>query len=557
MRKTQKVLLLALAVVFSIGLIFSSLELPFVMHDTLVDHIHFPGYDQQFTEVNVSKTQLYIEHYHLKEIGYAGLLVIVILIVTGFVAGKNKWSLIGALGIFLPVFSHFAATMFFLAGLGFLRILYIPLTDLSPTFLRLGDVVYIPFNCLVDLGWWLGLNPVKGIAIFFIVAGVFIFTGGVYTWLKTHFDKQEVARSFIYRISRHPQYLGWILWSYGLFLIPVDQPKKSWGFPDSLPFLLSSMVIITIALMEELYMTKKYGDSYRQFKSGTAFMIPLPYWLKTFLKHPLYLFFGRGHIEKKRHVFSLVGYYTFLLIVISYLHISWNDPTIRNPIFNARHEKQMAAYIHTLRNDQERRPKDIASYHLPAYGTQAVQPLIKSLEIKDFHTRNYTIRALGHIGDTNATEPILTALHDSSVDVRYSAIHALHRLNAKHTAKLIFSYLFSGNEDIMKRAAAALGAFGYSACAPVLLNQYDSLSNHAKCTYLLALGKLKYKPAIPLIVRELKAESNMIAETAVMAVLYQGDPSLIPTLQAMTQHNNWEIRMYANQVIKVLETKTD
>jgi len=59
------------------------------------------------------------------------LAIMVILIVVGFVTEKAGWTAAGALVLFLPVFGHFAATMFFLGGLGFLRLARLAILDMN------------------------------------------------------------------------------------------------------------------------------------------------------------------------------------------------------------------------------------------------------------------------------------------------------------------------------------------------------------------------------------------------------------------------------------------
>ena len=112
-------------------------------------------------------------------------------------------------------------------------------------------------------GQILGQIPLGDIVLYltpfnlFMFAGAFIFVLGVFAWLQSRYDKQKVAKHWLYKYSRHPQYLGWIIWSYGLMLYgpSLNQMKKSWGWNGTLPWLLSTLVIIGICLLEEI---KKY-----------------------------------------------------------------------------------------------------------------------------------------------------------------------------------------------------------------------------------------------------------------------------------------------------------
>ncbi|MEM2224398.1 MAG: isoprenylcysteine carboxylmethyltransferase family protein [Acidilobaceae archaeon] len=62
-----------------------------------------------------------------------------------------------------------------------------------------------------------------------------------------------------YKYSRHPQYLGFILWSYSLLIFVSSKTYVRGAFttPPALIWLISSMLIIGIALFEMLEMRIK------------------------------------------------------------------------------------------------------------------------------------------------------------------------------------------------------------------------------------------------------------------------------------------------------------
>ncbi len=365
----NKVVLILFSIIFTTALVFASLELPLLLDNRIQDSLNFLSFDQQANELSISKTMLYFQHYHLKEIGYASLLIIILLIFFGFYYSKKGLSLLGAFAVFIPVFGHFALSMFFLAGLGFLRVIWIPFTEISPYFMNYGDIIYLPNEILLFIGKLFGVALNKEIALFFIIIGILLFTMGVYVWFSTKFFKDNVAKSFIYKISRHPQYLGWILWSYGLFLLPSEETmKSSWGYPDSLPWLLSTMIIIAVSLLEEINMRNQFGNEYEDFKRKTAFMFPLPNWLKKFIKHPLRLFFNTSDFSKKRHVLVFTSYYSIILIFISFITFSFTEPRVDNPLLRNNKQKVIIRKIEQLENGTSRRQKDLAAMDLESYG---------------------------------------------------------------------------------------------------------------------------------------------------------------------------------------------
>lgn len=80
------------------------------------------------------------------------------LIVIGLVAEKRCLASLGAFAFFLPVFGHFAFNMFFLAGLSILRVIWVPILDLSYRWLNLGNIAHLPFMTLVYFSALVGID---------------------------------------------------------------------------------------------------------------------------------------------------------------------------------------------------------------------------------------------------------------------------------------------------------------------------------------------------------------------------------------------------------------
>jgi protein-S-isoprenylcysteine O-methyltransferase Ste14 len=217
-----------------------------------------------------------MDHYHFRIIGYVCFGLMVLLIVVGFASGKAGLSTFGAMLMFLPVFAQFAAVMFFLAGLGFLNLAWLPVLDVSFDVGRLGDIVYFPYDVLISLfrGWGVGIH--QALVYLAIGSGLLVFVLGTLAWFVARQRKKSVADFWVYRVSRHPQYLGWIVWSYGMLLAlkRVNYPKRSWGIPASLPWLLSVMVIVGVALLEERKMKRLSAETYEEYRKKTSIRRP-------------------------------------------------------------------------------------------------------------------------------------------------------------------------------------------------------------------------------------------------------------------------------------------
>jgi hypothetical protein len=152
--------------------------------------------------------------------------------------------------------------------------------------------------------------------------GIAVFVVSTLAWLIARYEGRGVAASWLYRISRHPQYLGWIIWSYGLLLYVMRHSelyrfKIAWGMPSSLPWLISTLVIIGVAMIEEINMAKTEGEVYESFRRETPFLAPLPRWMAPAMTAPIRLFLRRPWPETGLQVAATIGIYAVLLIAAS------------------------------------------------------------------------------------------------------------------------------------------------------------------------------------------------------------------------------------------------
>ena len=327
--KTKDLLLLLLAFIFSVALMFAFIELPRWIDLLLHENVGFPGFDQGSGEEAAFHSDLFIKGLHLRWIGYGSLVLVFLFIVMGFVTRKSSWAWAGAFVIFLPVFGQFALSMFFLSGLGILRTGWLPFIESGFPILDLGMVIYIPYWVLM---WFFGLfnwNAYHFVCWLFMSVGAFLFVWGVFVWLQSRFGSKGVATQWIYKISRHPQYLGWIIWSYGLMLFSMTENnmKKSWGFGTSFPWLIMTMIIIAICMIEELSMKDKYGVAYDEYREKTPFLFPMPKWMKAILKVPMKLITKEKFPKNRKQVAGITLVYTFIFMIISLIWVDIGSKT--------------------------------------------------------------------------------------------------------------------------------------------------------------------------------------------------------------------------------------
>lgn len=306
------VVALALSILFTIMLFYLTFELPHILDKIL--HKYFPDvfWEAELREQTLSTLRPY---------GYLALGITLALIVLGFAAKRGYLAVLGSVAMYLPTFGYFASAMFFLAGLGVLRTLWLPLLEISPTVLKLGCIAYFPFLLLELI---LEEHQIYSVALLVATAitclGLLIFALGTATWLYGKFEKHEIVDFWIYKYSRHPQYLGFILWSYGLLIYVgyKDYIRGAFRVPPTLIWLITTMIVIGVALHEEIEMRKKYGEKYDKYCRKTPFMIMLP-------KPVINVVIAPSKILKKwppktvKDVVVVLFIYTFILIILSYV----------------------------------------------------------------------------------------------------------------------------------------------------------------------------------------------------------------------------------------------
>jgi protein-S-isoprenylcysteine O-methyltransferase Ste14 len=328
MKLGTKIVLASLTVVFTIGLTFASVELPRLVSSALIEHVDAPGFDPTY---HPEETEAFLAAHSLRLIGFIGLAVTCALIAVGLAAERRGMAAAGAVLFFLPIFGHFAASMFFLAGLAILRVLWLPILDISHDVMALGDVVYLPYAAVVWPLVNLGLDIRDQLPWLVMCVGVAIFVTSTLAWMNARFQGRAVAESWLYRISRHPQYLGWIVWSYGMLLFVLRhselyQFKIRWSMPSSLAWLVSTLVIIGVAMIEEIRMRASAGEGYSSYRSRTPFLLPVPRWLSAVISFPMRLVLRRPWPATGAQVAVTIAVYASILIALSVPFVLFDWP---------------------------------------------------------------------------------------------------------------------------------------------------------------------------------------------------------------------------------------
>ena len=301
-----------MAVVFTLALTFVTLEIPYVISNIL--RAYFPDMSQ-WAEPERVEEFLRIA----RPIGYACLAVVLSLIVAGFIKGKKGLSSIGSIAFFIPTFGYFAASMFFLAGAGVLRALWMPFLDSSIDLLKLGDVVYLPYTIIAHPFRLIGVDIGEPLSTLVIGVGIFVFILGTITWFYGKFERREIFDFWIYKYSRHPQYLGFLIWSYGIMLLASFSPVPFGGLNPgaSFPWLITALIVICVALREEIKMVKLYGKSYSRYRENSPFMLPLPKFISSAITAPIRILFKSNLPKSGKEIIYTFAVYLLILVLLS------------------------------------------------------------------------------------------------------------------------------------------------------------------------------------------------------------------------------------------------
>jgi protein-S-isoprenylcysteine O-methyltransferase Ste14 len=311
--KLANLALALLAVVFTVALTFATIELPRALNRFVDAALGIPHFHPV---IEPDLIEAFMRSNHVRLIGYSCLAVVVVLILAGFVTERTGLSSLGAIAFFLPTFGYFAVYMFFLAGLGILRALWLPFWG---DLMKLGDIAYLPYMILVYPFALVGVDVRWLLAFLLIGLGLLVFLLGTLAWFYARLQGKGTADFWLYRFSRHPQYLGWILWSYGLMLMASQAPIPLGGENPgaSLPWLISSLVIVCVALAEEIKMGKERGAEYEAYRANTPFVFPLPEFASAVITAPLRLLLRKDRPENGRELLVTAALYLVILVVLS------------------------------------------------------------------------------------------------------------------------------------------------------------------------------------------------------------------------------------------------
>jgi protein-S-isoprenylcysteine O-methyltransferase Ste14 len=309
--------LLALAIVYGVGTTYLTIELERLIERTIAPRIAAsPGIEELNREIH-SGIAHFMASKHVRAIGYGCLALIIVLSLIGLVAQKRGLASLGSYSLILTTYAYFVLHMSFLAGLGILTALWVPFWG---GLVKLGDIAYVPYMVVVYPFSLAGVDVRQAVAYAMSDLGLLILILGVLAWFYAHLQKRGTADFWIYRLTRHPQYLGWIVWSYGLMLHVSrrhDTLLQHTNPGASLPWVVSSLIIVCVALAEEVRMRQQHGQEYVRYQEQAPFMLPLPSRLSRAVAAPFRLIRGRDAPETSWDLVWVFSIYLAIVVLLS------------------------------------------------------------------------------------------------------------------------------------------------------------------------------------------------------------------------------------------------
>jgi protein-S-isoprenylcysteine O-methyltransferase Ste14 len=306
--------LLALAVGYTIGTAFFTIELERLFERTLTPAITESSGATALSQAVMASPDAFMQSNSVRIIGGVSLALIIALTLVGFAAEKQGLSFLGGFAFFLTTYAYFVIHMSFLAGLQVLVLLWRPFWG---DWVRLGDIVYLPYMILVYPFALLGVDIRADTAHWLFRIGLIVFALGTAAWFYARFQRKGMATFWIYRYSRHPQYLGWVIWSYSLMLRAALSHAVSPNPGTGLPWMLSTLILVWVALGEEIRMSKQYGPEYESYRTAAPFLFPLPRVVSTVVSAPMRLVLKKNWPENNRELVLSFGVYAAILILLS------------------------------------------------------------------------------------------------------------------------------------------------------------------------------------------------------------------------------------------------
>lgn len=262
-------------------------------------------------------------------LGDVFLILVLVIAIKGITRKRYFASVLSAVVYFTPTLFVFVARMSTrFTGLGILTYLiayvfreYEIFSRYLWKFFYVGQVFLAPYWLAITAyaseggRIWANIEQVRDVyGSTFIVVGLLVLFLGVAAWLNTKYQGRRLVDSGIYRLTRHPQYLGYILWSYGMLILSTyNQAPWSQPIEITLNWFVSSLILVGLALAEEINLRSDDGLNYVEYAERASFMFPLPRLVRRVVSTPFRIMWGGDYPENLRMVFVTLALVFFVV----------------------------------------------------------------------------------------------------------------------------------------------------------------------------------------------------------------------------------------------------
>jgi HEAT repeat protein len=314
------------------------------------------------------------------------------------------------------------------------------------------------------------------------------------------------------------------------------------------------MVIIGVAMMEELNMRNRHGEAYESYRRSAPFLIPLPKVVERALGAPFRIMFGKEQPTRRREVVAVVGFYCALLMAISagFYGSGFRGTFQRLSSPEARAERALTLAREIEVEPNWRQQYRLADQFLPL-GEAAAEPLVALLKGDDQGLRVLAAETLARTPSEEALPALCDALSDPDENLRWRASEALGSIGSQEAVPHLVA-LLADSVDFVRNSAlqqlAKLQATEVLEWAPVFLDDQD---NRKRVAAIDALGTLGSPDGVPMLEPCLADESDWVRQEAVVALLRIGSPQAVDMLtDLLASEEDYEVRIYAEEAVKRL-----
>jgi HEAT repeat protein len=174
---------------------------------------------------------------------------------------------------------------------------------------------------------------------------------------------------------------------------------------------------------------------------------------------------------------------------------------------NLDENRNLDHLLEALTSGDEQRAR-AAVKQIPAYGPQAVEKLVKLLEVDDSETRWWAIWALAEIKDPRVPPLLVKKLDDPQASVRQCAALGLRQQPSPESIPYLVEALKSSDPILARLAGGALEAAG-KAATPALIKVLETAPQSARLEALRALAGIGDTSSIPALFKAFENDSAL------------------------------------------------